>query len=32
LARVEATNNGLLANLADFGRLAGRKYSFHVPI
>ena len=30
LSGIEATNNRLLADLADFGRFAGRKHSFHL--
>ena len=29
LSGVEAANDGLLADLADLGRFAGRKHSFH---
>src|SRR4029077_19900226 len=30
LTRIKAANNGLLADLANLGRFAGRKYSLHL--
>ena len=30
LSRIETANDGLLADLADLGRFAGREHSFHI--